>query len=512
MVVSKGRGLYPKEARRSGKAVVLIQNGIHAGEIEGKDSGMLLLREILVTGEKKHLLDHLVLLIIPIFNVDGHELVSPYNRPNQNGPREMGWRTTSHNLNLNRDYMKADSPEMQSLLRLFSAWLPDFYIDNHTTDGMDYQYHITYDIETHQNIDQRLAGWGSDKLMPFVISEVEQQGFLTAPYIESDNSTVVNEPALPRLSTGYSALQNRLALLVETHSLKSFENRVMSTKAMNAATLEYINAHSDELRELNRRSDHEAIYHFAEQQLPFPLRVQITDHAVPFTFKGLQTHEEESSILGSSVTRYSVEPKEFETLLYNRAEVTETVIAPAAYSIPQEFASVARLLRLHGIRTPQLKQNETVIVQRYRFKDASFAVKSYEGRQQVDCGVEMFEEQVSLSKGTYIVPTRQRTLRVILHLLEPRGPDSLVRWGFFNAFFERKEYVEPYIMEPIATRMLEEDSALREEFERKLQEDTEFKDDPKARLDFFYRRSIYADKHENMYPIMRLPKIPEFLS
>ena len=169
LVVANGNEFQPQQARNSGKAIVLIQNGIHAGEIEGKDASMLLLREILITKEKQHLLDKLVLLVIPILNVDGHERTSPANRPNQNGPREMGWRTTSHNLNLNRDYMKADTPEMQAFLRLFTSWLPDFMIDNHTTDGADYQYHVTYSLERHQNIDAELGAWGTEHLMPPVL-------------------------------------------------------------------------------------------------------------------------------------------------------------------------------------------------------------------------------------------------------------------------------------------------------------------------------------------------------
>ncbi|MBK6913415.1 MAG: hypothetical protein IPH11_07040 [Ignavibacteriales bacterium] len=170
LVISKGNEFTPEEAAKSSKAVVLIQNGIHPGEIEGKDACMLLLREILITKEKEYLLDNIILLIIPVFNVDGHERLSYYNRPNQNGPKEMGWRTTSQNLNLNRDYMKADTPEMRSWLKMFSAWLPDFMIDNHTTNGADYQYHVTYGIEKFQNVHPLLSTFVKKKYLPFLSS------------------------------------------------------------------------------------------------------------------------------------------------------------------------------------------------------------------------------------------------------------------------------------------------------------------------------------------------------
>ncbi|MEK7249917.1 MAG: M14 family zinc carboxypeptidase, partial [Bacteroidota bacterium] len=164
IVVGNDRDFSQQAARANGKVVVLIQNGIHAGEMEGKDACMLMVREMLIENKLSHLLDNCVLLIIPIVNVDGHERTSPFNRPNQNGPKSMGWRTTSWNLNLNRDYMKADAPEMKALLQLYTSWQPDFYIDNHTTNGADYQYHITYGIETHQNIAAGLAAWAKEQL------------------------------------------------------------------------------------------------------------------------------------------------------------------------------------------------------------------------------------------------------------------------------------------------------------------------------------------------------------
>jgi hypothetical protein len=215
-----------------------------------------LLREILITKEKENLLDNIILLVIPVFNVDGHERLSYYNRPNQNGPKEMGWRTTSQNLNLNRDYMKADTPEMHSWLKMFSAWLPDFMIDNHTTNGADYQYHVTYGIEKFQNIHPVLSKLVRKKYLPYLLSRVERDGFLTAPYVEFKTGTIesgiIDQPALPRLSTGYCALQNRICFLVETHSLKPFKNRVLSTKSMMLHSLEFINRNSREIKRLNK--------------------------------------------------------------------------------------------------------------------------------------------------------------------------------------------------------------------------------------------------------------------
>lgn len=509
LAVGKDGDFSPEQARANGKLIVLIQNGIHAGEIEGKDACMLLLREMLITGERSHLLDHLVLVIIPILNVDGHERVSQFNRPNQNGPAKMGWRTTSWNLNLNRDYMKADTPEMRSLLRLYTSWQPDFYIDNHTTNGADYQYHITYGIETHRNIDPGLADFAKNTLMPFVIAETEQAGFLTAPYTEwyGDAITegVTDWPQLPRYSGGYAAVQNRLLLLVETHSLKPFANRVFSTKKMNEAALDCMSTHYKTLRDLNYFADAQTVHKYRHEHKPFPLILEGSERAETMRFKGYKTIEQQSPVTGTSVTTYSGTPEEIEIPYYADDEIVAEVDVPFAYAVPREFGHLVEIMQLHGIEAKQIREGEILDVERYRFVNARFAAKPYEGRQRVECEVERFTERVTLPPGTFIIYTQQRTLRIILHLLEPRSPDSFVCWGFFNAFFERKEYAEAYIMEPIARRMLDEDPALRDEFERRLREDEEFAGDGGLRLDFFYERSPYFDASERVYPIMRVP-------
>jgi murein tripeptide amidase MpaA len=508
LVVSNGSEFQPQQAHSSWKAIVLIQNGIHAGEIEGKDASMLLLREILITKEKQHLLDKLVLLVIPILNVDGHERISPANRPNQNGPAEMGWRTTSHNLNLNRDYMKTDAPEMRALLKLYSSWLPDFLIDNHTTDGADFQYHVTYGLERHQNIDRALGTWGTQHLMPNVLADVEALGFLTAPYIDVDSGNleqgIVIDANLPRYSTGYAALQNRLCLLVETHSLKPFGERVYATKAINEATFEYINAHAAELKKLNREADTQAVQTYCIDRRPLPVEIAATNEVTPFRFKGFKSYEEESPLTGAKVIKFTSTRMEFEVPLYDRTKVVKSVSIPVAYCIPEQFSPLIERLYLHGIEVQTLNGDHTCTVERYRFKQVSFATRPYEGRQLVDCGVERFEEHLVLPHGTYCVPSAQRTVRVIANLLEPESPDSYVHWGFFNAFFERKEFAEPYVMEPIAREMMQADRELREQFYRKLDEDELFRNDPVARLDFFYQRSVYFDTAERVYPIMRI--------
>jgi hypothetical protein len=225
-IVSKDKSFIPAEARKLNKPVIMIQNGIHSGEIEGKDACLLLLREILITKEKSDWLDHVILLIVPVFNVDGHERTSPYNRINQNGPSNMGWRTTAQNLNLNRDYMKADAPEMRSFLKLYNSWLPDFFIDTHTTDGMDCQYSVTYAIEKNGNVPPGTESWIRNKYIPAIEKETAAAGFKILPYFDvrdhdlrkglSDGVTTPMEPIAQKMADLNPSIKEEFMKKVES--------------------------------------------------------------------------------------------------------------------------------------------------------------------------------------------------------------------------------------------------------------------------------------------------------
>ena len=508
IIVSKDKTFTPEQAKKTGKAIMLIQNGIHPGEVEGKDACMLLLREILITKEKEHLLDNIILLIIPVFNIDGHERISPFNRPNQNGPKKMGWRTNALNLNLNRDYLKADTPEIKSFLNLFNEWLPDFMIDNHTTNGADYQYHVTYGIETHQNIDRGLINWIDKKYLPHLLNKVEEDGFIIGPYMEFKAGTIesgiLNLPAPPRLSHGYCATQNRVCLLVETHSLKPFANRVFSTKSMMEHSISFINNNYSELVSLNLQADEETVKYYLSRKKKFPLVLQGNGKFEKFLFKGFEWYDEYSEITGSTVRKYTDKPINIEVPLFNQASSVAKTNVPPAYLIPPQFSEVIDALKVHRIKFNFIKTKKRVKVEKYRFEDVQFAQKPYEGRQLLSFKCFPFIETSEVDAGTLIVYTNQRAMRVIINLLEPEAPDSFVNWGFFNAFFERKEYAEAYVMEPYAKQMMKDNPQLRSDFYKKLNEDDSFKNNGGERLDFFYKHSPFYDNGENVYPILRM--------
>ncbi len=510
LIVSKDRVFDPVEVKRTNKPIVLIISGIHAGEIEGKDASMILLREILITKEQEYLIDDAVLMVVPIFSVDGHERKSKYNRINQNGPEEMGWRTTAQGYNLNREWMKADASEMQSMLKLISEWIPDFVIDNHTTNGADYQYTITYEVERFANIYSETAQWLDKKFVPFLTNEVNKKGFLIFPYVALRNwrssldSGIVDWASGPRLSTGYFSLQNRPSLLVETHMIKPYKERVYSTKAVLETTLDFINQNSQGLVKLNKEADANSIKKLYDGDEYIPISFKLGDSYEEVIFKGLEYYEENSEISGGKKIVYTDKPKDMNIKFYRDVKPADSIQPAKAYLIPQEWQGLVERLKFHGVEISQLSKEQSFNVKRYKFKNIKFNNSSNEGRHRVNFDFDIYSEEVVVPEGTFFVSTNQRTIRIITHLLEPKCSDSFVQWGFLNQIFEQKEYFESYVMEDIAAEMLLHDMELKKEFEEKLISDDTFRNNSYERLNFFYKKSPYWDKQLNLYPIMRI--------
>ena len=510
LIVSKDKAFNPSDSKKINKPIVLIINGIHAGEIGGKDASMLLLRDILITKEKESLIDSVTLLVVPIFNVDGHERMSKYNRINQNGPEEMGWRTTAQNLNLNRDWMKADAPEMRSMLKLFSGWLPDFIIDTHATDGADYQYTVTYSVEKFSNIYSGTANWLTEKFIPILEKGVEEKGFLPHSYIylkkwqEDLDGGIIDWASTPRFSTGYTALQNRPALLIETHMIKPYKERVFSTKAMLETVLEFVSSNAKELIDLNLEADSVSVQNLFMQKKYLHVNFEESDRYSLINLKGFEYYREFSEISGSNKLVYTNVKKDFKVKYYNDIVPIDSIQLPKGYLIPKEWGTIVDILKLHGVQVNSLKTDSTIEVTKYHFRNVEFANSSYEGRQRVDLEYDLVKEQRMIPSGTFLISTNQRTARVIANLLEPKSGDSFIRWGFMNSIFERKEYFENYVMEKIAEEMLNKNVELRKDFETKLNVDEEFRNSPEERLKFFYTRSQYYDKNYQVYPVMRI--------
>jgi hypothetical protein len=505
LIISGERAFTPAAAARSKRPLILINNGIHSGEIEGKDSSFIMAREILVSQNERHLMDGANLIIIPVFSVDAHERMSPYNRINQNGPREMGFRATSTNLNLNRDFIKADGGEMRAMLRFVHEWRPDFMFDNHTTNGGDWQYVVTYGVSMAATQHPLAAKW-SRGMLDSIQPRVEKDGFPMAPYFSlidrSDPGRGITiSDFSPRYSHGYFAALNRPGMLVETHVLKPYRQRVDATYSINKRTIEYCIATTSQLKEAVRRADQEE--RDMRQGEKVVLDVRRTNERTPFTFRGFEYKPYKSEISGGMIPAWGNEPRTFESFILQTFEPSVVVEAPAGYAVPPQWTEVIALLELHGLRGRRLAKAGVGDFNTYRFTDVTFTSTPNESRQMANYRLEPIVERRELLPGTVVFPIDQPGAKLMMHMLEPAGPDALVRWGFFNAVFERKEYFESYAMEPIARRMLEQDPKLRAEFEERLK-DPEFAKSPQARLNFFFERSPYADERLNKYPIVRV--------
>jgi hypothetical protein len=510
LIIDKEGDFDPKNRT---KPVVFIENGIHSGEIEGKDACKLLLREIFIEEKNKHLLDNVTLIIVPVLNVDGHERKSKYSRINQNGPEEMGWRTTAQNYNLNRDFTKADAPEMKALLKLFSTWKPEIFIDSHTTNGLDYQYVMTYGIEKFQNTRKVIADWVKNDFVKLFESDMAERGFLTAPYFSylskdyySTNPLegVTEWVSTPRFSHGYAAYQNRIGLLLETHMLKPYKDRVFATKAAYEIVLKLVNDNPNKFTDLIKQADQEAVNDYFINKKYIPLTFASTENYENFLFKGYELKKYNSDITGTELTTYSDKKFELPIQYFNEKKVTDSVSVPDGYIIPKEWTQIVDILKLHGVVIEEIENAKEYVIERYNFTEVEFSKNSYEGRQTVKTKYESSIDTIKAKVGDYFISTNQRLVPLIVFLMEPKSSDSFLSWGFFNQIFERKEYFEFYSMEPIAKNMFETNEELRNEFLMKLENEEEFRKSAYARLNFFYERSPYFDEKYKIYPILRI--------
>jgi hypothetical protein len=513
LTVSRTGALTPEQARKQNLPVMLMQGGIHAGEIDGKDAGFLALRELL-SERDAGALKSFVLVFVPVFNVDGHERFGPWNRPNQVGPQEMGWRATAQNYNLNRDYMKADTPEMQAMLGLLRAWDPVLYVDLHVTDGAEFQHDVSNTLEPFYSGDEGLhpAGGALVKELNGKIAEMGSMPLNFYPSFVVDDdpaSGFAAGPPPPRFSHGYWSLHNRFALLVETHSWKDYPTRVRVTHNVIVSLAQMMATQGARWRTLQREADSRAL-HLGGKDVA--LDFGNGPHVTTIDFQGYAYTREPSAISGSLVTHYDNKKPQVWHLPFKDAVVPKTVVkAPArGYVIPAADAAwVSEKLSLHGIRFERIpKAQPAVQLETFRASKVGWSKAPFEGHTAMTFEGQWQPESRAIPAGSLFVPIAQPNARVLVALLEPQAPDSLGAWGFFNTAFEAQEYLEPYVAEQVARDILARDPKAAAAFNQKLAADPEFAANPQARLDFFYRLSPLWDERLNLYPVYRIAAHP----
>jgi hypothetical protein len=512
VIAAKDGDLTPAKARAAGKPIVLLQAGIHPGEIEGKDAGLMLLRDFAVTHRLPHLLDHAVLVYIPVYSVDGHENSNPYNRINQNGPDEMGFRGQSQYLNLNRDYVKADAPETRAWLTLWNTWKPDLLIDIHTTDGADYQYDLTWYAEDAHKLPPSIAAWQKTAYEGGAIPAYEKLGHLAAPYLEFRDGRditkgIENFGSGPRFSTGYAAIRNRAGLLIETHMLKSYEVRVRATYDVVRSVLDHVNKDPASLLQASKDADTWATALSGKPDASLPVTFKQDPTSTPFTLKGYAFTQTKSDVSGDIWVQYEPKTKKnYDIRNWNGLLPDVSASIPAAWAIPPQWTDVVERLDAHGI--PYTRTTTAIRVHAVRddMTDPKWADKPFESHHMLkDVHIASSKQDIDLPAGTVIVRADNADAVLALNLLDARAPDSLLRWGYFNAIFEQKEYGEPRVLEALARKMMADNPAVKAEFEAKLKSDAAFAASPRARLTFFYERSPwYTVQKVGVYPVVRL--------
>ncbi len=511
-VSPQGREIYAVIASKDGatldpkKPLLLIQCGIHPGEIDGKDAGMMLLRDMAFHGKDK-LLDKVNLVLIPILSVDGHERASAYSRPNQRGPRIQGWRNTATNQNLNRDFLKLDQPEMRALKALQAKYRADLYVDVHVTDGMDYQYDVTYGYNGENGVWSRspaIARWLDATFKPAINAGLEAQGHIPGELVfgvdEHNPKAGFSDGGLgERFSNGWGAAAHVPTILIENHSLKPYAQRVLGTYVFIETSLKLLAEKGGDLRAAIATDNS---LRLAEIPANF-----VADDKPAYTrqFKGIRYETYESPASGRSEIRWlgQADPTPWPVPFYG-SKPSLTLKRPAAYWVPSYRKDLIERLKLHGLTLETLATPRTVSVEMLRLDAPKIATSANEGHVQISVKtVTAQTRDWTFPAGSVRVPTDQPLGDIAVLLLEPQSNESFFAWGMVPEVLSRVEYIEPYAIAPLAEKMLAADPALKAEFEAKLAAEPKFAADPDARLAWFYRRTPFYDDHHLLYPVAR---------
>lgn len=495
----------PEKIRKSGKQILLINNGIHPGEPEGIDATILLLRDLLENPERQKALDQLVLVIIPVYNVDGCLNRGSYSRANQDGPESYGFRGNARNYDLNRDFLKTDSRNARSFNQIFTTWLPDIFVDNHTSNGADYQYTMTLIATQHNKLEAPLGQFLENTMLPELYTDMKGRNWEMIPYVdtpgETPDSGIVGFCDYGRYSTGYAALWNTIGYMPETHMLKPFKDRVWSTYHFMDVVIQFMSRHIPEIREArakaweHTRSKAEFVLDFAMDQFKHDT----------ITFKGYEAKYKPSEVSGLPRLWYDRNlPYEKQIPYYNHFKPSVTVSKPAAYILPQAWENVIERLKINGVAMKRLTEaveleTETYFIKEYKTRNA------WEGHYYHH-GVTLEKKTLKrkFDQGDYVILLNQNANRYLLETMEPNAPDSWFAWNFFEPVLMQKEYFSAYVFEDLAAQFLKENPTIKAELDAKRSAEPDFAGDAMAQLDWVYRKSPWYEPSHRMYPVARI--------
>ena len=502
-VVSKDGVFDPAKIKQLNKRVILINNGIHPGEPEGIDASMMLVRDLL---KKNQLPKDVVVCFIVLYNIDG-SLNRGLSRVSQNGPRAYGFRGNYRNLDLNRDFIKADSRNALAFMQILNTWQPEVFLDNHASNGSDYQYVMTL-IETQKDKQNPiLAEYTSKTLSPELYKRMEKSGFEMTPYVESLKTTpdsgIVAFIETPRFSTGYTVQHNIISYVTETHMLKSYEKKVYATYDFMQHLIDICQRDARQIGELKHRADEQV-----KQQQTFALNWSLDEQKYDIiTFKGYQAGYKPSDISGLPRLFYDrTKPFSKQIKYYNTYKASITADKPNAYVIPQAWGKIIDLFKLNKVAMHRLKHDTTLTVQTYYIADYKSGQRPYEGHY-LHNGVKLNtvnNNKVKFYEGDYVVYTNQPINRYIVETLEPQGVDSFFAWNFFDSMLSQKEHYSDYVFEDIAFEYLKTHPQLQKLLDDEKAKNPQLAKSAGAQLEFVYRNSPFYEQTYMRYPVGRL--------
>lgn len=487
------------------KTVLYINNGIHPGEPCGIDASVLFARKILNEEKYTRLLEHTIICIIPMYNIGGVLNRGCCSRANQNGPEEYGFRGNAKNLDLNRDFIKADSKNAINFSRIYHAIKPNVFIDTHTSNGADYQYTMTLLTTQLNKIHPILKDFVTEKMEPAIYSDMSDKNWDMIPYVylygRTPDEGIKDYPESPRFSTGYTTLFNTIGFTSETHMLKPFSDRVESTLQLEITILEFMHKNYKTLIDIKTSADQQI-----SQQKEFHLSWKLdTSSYRMIDFKGYEAEFHDSKLSGKQRLSYNQSrPYTRKIKYFNTYTPTSTVTAPEYYIIPQAWTMIIDRLKLNNVMMTRLKGDTTLTIEAYHITDFETVKSPYEGHYlHYNPKSEKVEEKITFYKGDYQIKVNQITNRYIVETLEPLATDSYFSWNFFDSSLQQKEWFSDYVFEEKALEILEDNSSLKKEFEKKKLNSKDFSDNHWSQLYWIYKHSGFYEATVNRIPVFR---------
>lgn len=490
--------------RKKNKRIVFINNGIHPGEPDGIDASMMLVRDY-ATGKIK-LPSNVVLAVVPFYNIGGTLNRTPYSRINQNGPNAYGFRANARNYDLNRDFIKLDSKNARSFAEIFHLVDPEVQIDNHVSNGADYQHVMTLVSTQHNKLDGKIGTFFHEEFSPALYQKMKEFQWDLVPYVNSfgPNPDRGFDAFMdgPRYSSGYAALFQTISFMPETHMLKPYPQRVQSTYDIMRAIIDLTSRWSEQIKTLRAQAREEVKN---KQEFPLAWAKDTARHDV-VTFKGYEAGYKPSDVSGLPRLYYDRnKPFVKQIKYYNFFKPSNLVKKPKAYLIPQGWFNVLDLLKINGVAMTRLGKDTLIEVETYHIEDFKSAPRPYEGHHpNSDVKLRISKQKIQFRKGDYYIPMNQITNRYLIETLEPTGGDSFFSWNFFDTILQQKEGYSSYVFEDVAAEYLKAHPELKAQLDKKKAEDDKFAKSGSAQLDFVFKNSPYYEPDHLRYPVYRL--------